>query len=76
VPEGLRFQIDFFPGENSHTLVVGLKPRAVRVNGAALPESTKPLRTQPGWWWDDKHGWLFLTARHDQASVAAEVEAR
>jgi hypothetical protein len=76
VPEGLRFQIDFFPGENSHTLVVGLKPRAVRVNGAALPELKQPLRTQPGWWWDDKTERLFLTARHDQTSVAVEVEAR
>jgi hypothetical protein len=76
VSEGLRFQIDFFPGENSHTLVVGLKPRAVRVNGAGLPESIEPLRTQPGWWWDDKRERLFLTARHDQTSVDVEVEAR
>ncbi len=75
-PEVLRFQIDFFPGENSHTLVVGLKPRAVRVNGAALPESTEPLRTQPGWWWDDKRGRLFLTARHDQSSVNVEIDPR
>lgn len=59
------FGLAFFAGEPSHTLVTRVKPRQVQVNGKPLPESSTPVRRQPGWWWDAKRARLYLTVAHD-----------
>jgi len=75
--DGARFQLSFFKGESSHTLVAGLKPREVRVNGTRLPESPTPVRREPGWWWDQARRRLFLTVRHDaRETIEIEIDRR
>ncbi len=68
---GVRFELRALPGEPSHTLVVGLKPREVLLNGNPLTQSATPVRREAGWWWDEKQQRSFLTV--PQAKPVAEV---
>lgn len=65
----VQFQLRYFRGEPSHCLVVGFKPREVRVAGVGLPESQSPVRRDPGWWWDAARHRLFLTVPHETETV-------
>src|SRR5439155_23979151 len=47
---GIRFKLNFFPGEPSHSVIAGLKPKEVLVDGHPLPQSANPVRRDPGWW--------------------------
>ena len=76
VPAGLRFQLRFFKSEPSHTLIVGVRPREVRIDGRPLLRSQAPVRREPGWWWDEQRQFLYLTARHEQESITVEVRDR
>jgi hypothetical protein len=71
--DGVRFRLRFFAGEPSHTLVVGVRPREVRVNGRPLPRSAEPVRREPGWWWDAKRKRLYLVVPHPQEEVQVQV---
>src|SRR5207248_9589207 len=39
---GIRFKLKFFPGELSHSLIAGRKPKQILVGGTLLPQSTDP----------------------------------
>lgn len=75
-PGGVRFRLRFFKNESSHTLVVGLKPQEVRVNGQPLARSPQPLRREPGWWQDDKRTRVYLTTPHESEVVEVEIIGR
>lgn len=72
-PEGVRFRLRFFPGEPSHTLVVGLRPRAVQVNRRPLPPSPTPVRREAGWWWDAERQRLYLVVPHEEEVMEVEI---
>lgn len=71
---GIRFQLEFFLGEPSHTLVTHLKPRTVRANGSELIQSERPLQRESGWWWDGQRSRLYLTVPHAQEKVDVEID--
>ncbi len=55
-------------------MIVTRKPREVKADGKPLAESAIPLRREPGWWWDDKRGRLFVTVTHaGDKPVAVEI---
>jgi hypothetical protein len=70
---GARWRLHFFPGEPSHSLVIGLRPRSVFVDGKRLERSEGPVRRDAGWWWDEAKQRLYLTAWHERASVQMEI---
>ena len=70
---GERWQLHFFPGEPSHSLIIGLKPRSVFVDGKRLERLEGPVRRDAGWWWDEAKQRLYLTAWHERASVQIEI---
>ncbi len=71
--DGVRFQLAWFQGEPSHSLVAGIKPREVRVNGQPLGASSTPLRREPGWWWDEKRQRVYVTVHHPQPEMRVEI---
>jgi hypothetical protein len=75
VAANVRFDLEAFPKEPSHTLVAGLRPREVLVDGRPLPRSDTPLRRTPGWWWDDKTQRAYLVVPHAGQPVGVEIVA-
>ena len=71
--DGIRFKLNSFPSEPSHSLVAGLKPKEVLIDGHALPQSANPVRREPGWWWDQTHQRTYLTVPHVQKSASVEI---
>ena len=72
-PAGVRWRLHFFPGELSHSLIVGRKPRSVLVDGKALELSAGPGGGAAGWRWDEKTQRLYLAARHEPGTVQVEI---
>ena len=72
-PAGVRWRLQFFQGELSHSLVFGPKPRSVRVDGKALESSAAPFRRDAGWWWDETKRRLYLSVRHEQDTAQVEI---
>jgi len=70
---GVRFNLSFFQGEPSHTLVVGSHPQEVRVSGKLLPGSEKPLGREAGWWWDGERNRLYLVVPHEKEKMEVEI---
>lgn len=70
---GVRFDLEFYAGEPSHSLVAGFKPGQVRVNDQPLPKSEQPVKRDPGWWWDEKFRRAYLTVAHPQSTVRVEL---
>jgi hypothetical protein len=70
---GARFALRSFTGEPSHTLIAGLKPREIRVNGQPLPRAASPMKREPGWWWDESKQRLYVTAPHAAEAVTVEI---
>ena len=70
---GARWQLHFFPGETSHSLVIGPKPRSVFVDGKRLEPSAGPVRRNPGWWWDEEKRRLYVTAWHERETAQIEI---
>jgi len=70
---GARWRLRFFPGEPSHSLVVGLKPGSVFVDGKRLESSAGPVRRSAGWWWDEEKQRLYLTAWHERETAQVEI---
>ena len=70
---GIRFKLKFFPGEPSHSLIAGLKPKQVLVDGRPLPRSVDPVRHEPGWWWDQTRQRTYLTVPHEKKSASVEI---
>lgn len=73
VAGNLRFDLSFFEGEPSHTLLAGLKPRQVFVEGRALARLDTPPRRNAGWWWDDSARRAYLVVPHPRAEVGVEL---
>src|SRR5438309_317438 len=67
---GIRFKLNFFRGEPSHSLVAGLKPEQVLIDGRPLPQSANPVQSEPGWWWDQTRQRTYLTVPHVQKSAS------
>ena len=72
-PTGTRWRLHFFPGEPSHSLVTGLKPQSVLVDGKRLQPSAGPVRRIAGWWWDEEKQRLYITAWHERATADVEI---
>jgi hypothetical protein len=70
---GARWRLHFFPGEPSHSLIIGLKPQIVYVDGKRLEPSERPVRGISGWWWDETKQHLYLTAWHERETVQIEI---
>ncbi|MBI4324701.1 MAG: hypothetical protein HY674_05500 [Chloroflexi bacterium] len=70
---GMRFELASFPGEPSHSLVAGLKPREIVVNGKRLAPSASPVRREPGWWWDAERRRAYLAVAHEKREVQIEM---
>jgi hypothetical protein len=73
---GVAFDLVWFPGETSRTLVSSLKPGEIRVNGQPLAPSASPLGRGRGWWWDEKAARLFLNVPHRERVAAVEIAVR
>jgi len=71
---GVRFHLDFFAGELSHSLLKGVQAKEVVVDGKALPPSPGPLGRERGWWWDEPHQWLYLSIPHERAMARVEIQ--
>ncbi|HXT41375.1 MAG TPA: hypothetical protein VN887_15300 [Candidatus Angelobacter sp.] len=71
--DGIRFKLNYFSGESSQSLIAGLKPNQVLVDGAPLLQSANPVRRDPGWWWDQMHQRTYLVVPHQKKSVSVEV---
>ncbi|TMQ02082.1 MAG: hypothetical protein E6L09_00360 [Verrucomicrobia bacterium] len=71
--DGICFKLNFFAGEPSHSLVAGIKPSQILVNGRVLPQSADPVRREPGWYSDQAHERTYLTVRHEAKSVKVEI---
>jgi len=69
----VRFELAGYAGELSHTLVTGLKPTQVFVDGRALARADTPPRRNPGWWWDQSTGRAYLTVPHSEAVAGIEL---
>ncbi len=69
----LLFRLHYFVGENSHTLLVGLRPRSVWVDGKLLPTSQIPVQRQTGWWWDEQRRRAYLVVPHHRMAVTVEL---
>jgi hypothetical protein len=70
---GIRFKLNSFAGEPSHTLIAGLKPKEVLIDGHPLPQSANSVMREPGWWWDQAHQRTCLTVPHEKKSVSVEI---
>ncbi|MEK7686596.1 MAG: hypothetical protein AAB466_14360 [Verrucomicrobiota bacterium] len=70
---GVRFDLASYPGEPSHSLVAGLKPREILVNGKRLAPSTSPVRREPGWWWDAERHRAYLAVPHEKREAQIEI---
>ena len=70
---GARWRLHFFPGELSHSLIVGRKPGSVLVDGKTLEPSAGPVGGATGWRWDEKNQRLYLAARHERETVQVEI---
>ncbi|MHB8520660.1 MAG: hypothetical protein ACYDH9_07865 [Limisphaerales bacterium] len=75
-PDGVHFRLRSFKNESSHSLVSGLQPTDVRVDGQPLTRSRAPLHREAGWWWDEKTARLYLTVPHNQEAVEVEIIGR
>jgi hypothetical protein len=72
---GLSFELGYFAGETSHTLVSGLnKPTRVEVDGKPLALADLALADQ-GWQYDAERKWLILKARHVRPDAEVSVSA-
>jgi hypothetical protein len=71
---GARFRLRFFKSEPSHSLIVGIHPRAVKVDGKLLSESDTPVRRDAGWWWDEKRNRAYLVVAHEKETVEVRLE--
>ncbi len=70
----MRFDLTWFPGKPSHTLITGAKPTQIRVvNGALLPEREKLVQREHGWFWDEARKRAYVTGMHSQARLTLEV---
>jgi hypothetical protein len=70
---GARFQLKSMPGDPSHTLLAGLKPERILVNGRHLPRSADPIRRESGWCWDETHQRAYLTQTQEDETVQVEI---
>jgi hypothetical protein len=75
VASSVRFDLEYFPGEPSHTLIAGVKPREVFLDGKPLPRAHTPPGRNPGWWWDEKSQRAYLVVSHAGQPVGVEVVA-
>ncbi|MEO8425506.1 MAG: CARDB domain-containing protein [Verrucomicrobiota bacterium] len=73
-PGGARFRLRFFKSEPSHSLITGIHPRAVTVDGKSLPQSDTPVRRAAGWWWDEKRNRAYLVVAHENETVEVQLE--
>jgi len=69
---GAAFELKFFAGEKSHSLIASPKPRQIIVNDVPLRESDSRVQREPGWWWDADRARVYLTILHDQPSVRVQ----
>jgi len=60
--ERLRFDLEWFGNEASHTLIKWQKPESVRVDGAAVD-----------WTWDEKHERIYISVKHPRSIVSVEL---
>jgi hypothetical protein len=72
-PAAARWRLRLFQGDLSHSLVFGLKPGSVRVDGTELERSAGPVRLDAGWWWDEEKQRLYLTIPHQRETVQVDI---
>jgi len=60
--DGLRFDLEWFPNEISHTLIKSDKPESVLAGGAAAD-----------WTWDEKHQRVYVSVKHARSRVTVEL---
>jgi len=71
----VSFELEYFAGETSHTLVSGVdKPTRVEVNGKALAAADLESAAE-GWQYDAQRKWLMLKVKHVQPEVEVRVSA-
>jgi hypothetical protein len=63
----LRFDLEWFQNESSHTLVKSRKPTSIRANGTELPGNA--------WHWDEKYGRTYLTVPHSTPRMGIEFRS-
>jgi CARDB len=71
---GVRFRLRFFKNDSSYSLIVGIHPRAVQVDGKPLAKSDAPVRRDAGWWWDEKGNRAYLVVDHEHETVEVQLE--
>jgi hypothetical protein len=64
----LRFELEWFQNEFSHTLIKCRKPASIRVNGRELAES--------GWQWDETRERTCITISHSAPRMTVELTER
>ena len=61
----LRFELEWFENDFSHTLIQSDKPTSIRVNGAALHQSE--------WEWDEKRKRTYIRVKHSRPKASVEL---
>ncbi|MGZ5566106.1 MAG: beta-galactosidase [Limisphaerales bacterium] len=74
MPNGIKFGLKFFVGQNSHSFMTGFRPTLILVNGKKLEESGTPMRRETGWWWDRVHRRAYFAIPHNSAEVKIEIK--
>lgn len=69
----LQFKLNYFLNQSSHTFIVGVRPKEVKVKGKILPRSDKPVQRDAGWWWDEQRKRLYIVVPHKSKTVSVDI---
>ncbi len=70
----LRVRLGFFGGEASHSLSSGFRPHEIRAGDQIVPKLDHSPGREPGWWWDEQRGRMYVSVRHDTPELDLELK--
>jgi hypothetical protein len=73
-PGAVRVRVRYFPGSNSHLLLTGPSPKAVRVDGKTLPRQETPIGKEMGWSIDARKKATYLSVPHTETEAVVDLQ--